>query len=296
MKSARQYLLQLKTAQAETAKHLSKPLRSVRSRLHGTVQLNDNPADHRSNRFLQQRTATLADRRQSHRSPSTHLRFIQFPYQKTVRQPCLPEWGHVGVAGLPQVSAKQTSSQSPKKKTRLLSISVRISEIPRFRARPTTSIRFDNPLRVPVNLIRCENLSRLRVVFAVNFTGSQDHDADLVVDVRHLHAHAQIPLLHAVNRHRLAVARRDRLRELDRLSFDALERNLAIELQVADVAAFRFVFEQRGEKPVDRVLHDFRGLDDWHGTPFPVTRNIFRRSPDRSNRQFYKSSINFAKV
>jgi len=42
-----------------------------------------------------------------------------------------------------------------------------------------------------VNLVRYENLSRFRVVFV----SPQDHDADLVTQIRHLHTHAQIPLL-----------------------------------------------------------------------------------------------------
>ncbi len=65
---------------------------------------------------------------------------------------------------------------------------------------------------------------------------------------------------------------------------------------MGEMFSLRFVFEQRSEEFIDRVLHDFRGLDDWHGTPFPVAENIFRRSPDRSQCQFYRFSLNFAKV
>ena len=445
----------------ETAIRRFESLRHVPATLH----LFHDPADQIPNRFLQQRTATLANRRQFHASPTTHTRFIQFPYQKTVRKE-----DHICVAGLPLVSAKLTISQSQF----LLSVSVK-----GLRARPSTAIRFNNPFRVPVNLVCDENLSRLCVVFVP----PQDHDADLVVDIRHRHADGQMPLLDPVDRHRLAVARRDRLRKFHRLLLDALERQLAIELQVADVAAsrsvlvfqavdvvldrgtrvkavegevagnvllvtpvyqfngqlghllellagplalaflfetaelqrivfaagrmnvvddnqilgvlvplfgviperagvldelaglvkehvvdgddaarmefrvvellqpldaslvddvlvpldfgqeaietglvgcvwhfvghtgdgfvvrnhqagqivgemfsLRFVFEQGREEFLKGVLHDFRGLDDWHGTPFPVAENIFRRSPDRSECQSYKVSGNFAKV
>ena len=470
MESSVKYLSARNRTKTETAQCRFKSLRHVAATLH---PLHD-PADQIPNRFLQQRTATLANRRQFHASPVTHTRFIQFPYQKTVRQEHA-----VRVSGLTHAVPKLTISQSLKKKTRLLSVSVRIPEIQRLRARPTTAIRCDDPLRVPVNLVRNENLSRLCVVFVP----PQDHDADLVVDIRHRHADGQMPLLDPVDRHRLAVARRDRLRKFHRLLLDALERQLAIELQVADVAAsrsvlvfqavdvvldrgtrvkavegevagnvllvtpvyqfngqlghllellagplalaflfetaelqrivfaagrmnvvddnqilgvlvplfgviperagvldelaglvkehvvdgddaarmefrvvellqpldaslvddvlvpldfgqeaietglvgcvwhfvghtgdgfvvrnhqagqivgemfsLRFVFEQGCEKLVNRVLHDFRGLDDWHGTPFPVAENIFRRSPDRSECQSYKVSGNFAKV
>ncbi len=210
MRSARKYLLQLKRAE-----------RPIRSRLCGTVQLFDYSADHRSDRVPKQRTTTLADRRPFHASPVTHTRFIQFPYQKTVRQPCLLERGHVRVAGLPKVSAKLTISQSPKKKTRLLSVSVRIPEIQRFRATPTTAIRRHDALGIPMNPIRHQYLSRP------------------LIHVGHFDAHAQIPLLHPVDRQRLAVPRRNRRRELLHLLLDALEDDLAIELQVADVTAIR---------------------------------------------------------
>ena len=210
-------------AESEAVEKRTETLCYVAACSRNGFHLAHDPADHRSNRFTQQRAATLADRRQFHGSPSTDTRFIQFPYQKTVRQK-----DHVCVSGLTFTVSQLTISQSQL----LLSVSVEC-----LRARPTTTIRFDNSFRVPVNLVRNENLSRLRVVFVPPL----DHDADLVVDVRHLHAHAQIPLLDPVDRHRLAVARRNRFGELRCLLFDAFERQLAIKLQVADVASLAAV-------------------------------------------------------
>ena len=221
------------------------------------------PADQIPYRFLQQRSATLADRRQTHRSPATHTRFIQFPYQKTVRQEHA-----VRVSGLTHAVPKLTISQSQF----LLSVSVK-----GLRARPTTAIRFDDPLRVPVNLVRYENLPRPRVVFVT----PQDHDADLVVDIRHRHADAQIPLLDAVDRHRLAGFGTDRLRELHRLLFDALERQLAVELQIADVTAFRSILVFQA---VDVILNRSTSVKTVEGE---VAGNVFLATPiDQFDSQF----------
>ncbi len=132
-----------------------------------------------------------------------------------------------------------------------------------------------------MNLVRNENLPRPRVVFAVNFTGPQDHDADLVVDVRHRHADAQIPLLDPVDRHRLAGFGTDRLRELHRLLLDAFERPLAIELQVPDVTAFRSVLIFKG---VDVVLDRGTGIKAVEGE---VAGNVFLVTPiDQFDGQF----------
>ena len=54
--------------------------------------------------------------------------------------------------------------------------------------------------------------------------------------------------------------------------------------------------EQGYKKLVEGVLHGFEWRDDWHGSPFPNGANFFRWSPDRSSRQFYELSVNFAKV
>ncbi len=82
MESSVKYLSARNRTKTETAQCRFKSLRHVAATLH---PLHD-PADQIPNRFLQQRTATLANRRQFHASPVTHTRFIQFPYQKTVRQ------------------------------------------------------------------------------------------------------------------------------------------------------------------------------------------------------------------
>ena len=65
---------------------------------------------------------------------------------------------------------------------------------------------------------------------------------------------------------------------------------------IGEMFPLRFVFEQGREELIHRVLHDFRRGDDRHGSPFPVTGNIFTRSPDRSKCRFYKLSVNFTKV
>ena len=188
------------------------------------IQLLKNPINHRTNRIPKQRTATLANRRQFHRGPSTHTRFIQFPHQKTVRQK-----HHVRVSGLTLVVPQLTISQSQF----LLAVSVN-----GFRAAPATAIRLDDAFSVPKNSIRRHDLSRLGIVLRL----PQDHDANLVVDIRHFDAHTQIPLLRAVARgHLLAILRRNRFRELDCLLLNAFEHDLAIEFQITDVAATRSV-------------------------------------------------------
>jgi hypothetical protein len=60
---------------------------------------------------------------------------------------------------------------------------------------------------------------------------------------------------------------------------------------IGEMFSLRIVFEQRCEKLIDRVLHDFRGRNDRHGLPFPVTGNILRRSPDHSKNQLYAPII-----
>jgi hypothetical protein len=65
---------------------------------------------------------------------------------------------------------------------------------------------------------------------------------------------------------------------------------------MGEMFSLRLVFEQGCEELVERVLHDFGWRDDWHGRPFPNGGNFFLRSPDRSKRQSYEVSINFAKV
>jgi hypothetical protein len=107
-----------------------------------------------------------------------------------------------------------------------------------FRACPTTAIGFHDAFRIPEDAIRHEYLAR----FGIVFISPQDHDANLVLDVRHLHVHGQIPLLRAVARyHLLAILRRNRFRELHHFLLDAFMDDVAIELQIADVAATRSV-------------------------------------------------------
>ena len=223
-----------KRPEAEAVKDRVETFSYVSSGRTRDVQFFHDPLDQIPHRFTQQRTATLADRRCSIRRPATQTRFIQALHQKTVRQKHA-----VCVSGLTHAVPQLTVSQSQF----LLSISVK-----GFRAGPTSAIRCNNPVRVPVNPVRDENLSRRLVVFI----SPQDQDANLVADVRHLHAHGQTPLFDAVHNDRLAIFRRDRVRECDRLLLDALERQLAIELQIADIAAFRSI---RVFQRVDVILN-----------------------------------------
>ena len=127
----------------------------------------ENPVDHRANRFAEHCAATFADRRQLHGRPITQTCFIQFSHQKTVRQK-----DHIGVSGLTLIISQLTISEAEF----LLAVSVKS-----FRACPTTAIGFHDAFGVPKNSIRHQYLTRFRIVLIL----PQDHDANLVVDIRH---------------------------------------------------------------------------------------------------------------
>jgi hypothetical protein len=71
------------------------------------IQAFDNPIDYVTQRFFQHRASTFANRCQLHRRPLTQTCFIQFPYQKRVRQ-----HHEVGVSCLPLAASHLTISQS----------------------------------------------------------------------------------------------------------------------------------------------------------------------------------------
>ena len=221
-------------------------LRGVATGFDLALQLFRHPGNHHTHAFTEHRTATLADRRQFHGRlmlrvavlPSfTHTRFIQFPHQETVRQK-----DEINVPGLAFAVSQLTISEAEF----LLTISVK-----GLRACPTTAIGFHDAFRIPKDAIRHEYLARIGIVLI----SPQDHDANLVLDIRHLHVHGQIPLLRSVARfHFLAIFRRNRFRELDHLLLDAFMHDVAIELQIADIAATRFI---RVFQAVD-VVQNFR--------------------------------------
>src|SRR5215469_6259959 len=223
MRLPEKYLLIRKCTESETRQYRFETPRHVDASRSRRFQLLHNPTHHRPNRVTKQCTAALANRRQFHASPITHTRFIQFPNQKTVRQE-----DHIHMSCLTLISSQLTIAQ-PKF---LLSVSVN-----GFRATPTTAISLHDPLRVPVNLIRYDNLSRFGVVLIL----PQDHDANLVTQIRHFHAHAQIPLLDTIHRHRLAIRRRNGVRKFYRRHLLSLERQLAVELQITDITTIRSV-------------------------------------------------------
>ena len=102
----------------------------------------------------------------------------------------------------------------------------------RLRARPAMPVHPHDPTHLPGDPVRHQDLAALLVVAVM----PQDDDPHLVLHVGDAHRRREVPLAPVADPHLLAVRRRDRRRQFAGLDDPALPLQLAVGLQVADVA------------------------------------------------------------
>ena len=101
-----------------------------------------------------------------------------------------------------------------------------------LRARPAMPVNPHDPTHLPGDPVGHQDLHGSRIVSIP----PHDHDPDLVIHLRDAHRHGEVPLPLVADPHLLAVPRRDRGRQFVGLDDLPLPLQLAVALQVADVA------------------------------------------------------------
>jgi len=179
----------------------------------------DRPGQRLAHGLSQHGQAGLPDGRQAFQCPRTRTALPQLTHQDAVRQE-----DHVQVAGLPLAVPELTVAHAQM----LLAVPMEA-----LGASPAATIDANDPADLPVRSIGHQDFAGLGVVAV----GPQDHDPDGMVHVRDTNGLGEIPLPILADVHRLASRRADLPGEflgLDRLT---TEDDLAVELQVPDVAA-----------------------------------------------------------
>lgn len=193
------------------------------------TDLLEHPFDRSSHRLVQHRTAHLAHRPKTPQTPFMQTGTAEGSNRETVRQ-----HDQIHVSRLTHSVTKLTSPHAQF----LFPVPMKS-----LRARPAIPIRIRNANNVPAGLVRQQNLPRLLVRLFV----PQNNDSAFVVRFRHIHAHREVILYFSVTMNDLLlVLRFDRLGEVRRLLFHALESHEPVRLQVADVSTgfAEFVLER----------------------------------------------------
>jgi hypothetical protein len=178
----------------------------------------DRPGDRCAQALPEHRSTGFADGRQPLECPFPRTALLQLAHEQTVRQ-----HDQVHVPGLALDVTQLAVAQSEL----LLAVPVK-----RLRTRPAMPVHPHNPTDLPGDPIGHEDLAGLRIIPVP----PEDHDPDLVLHVGNPHCHGKIPLPLLADPQLLAVARCDRGRQVVGLDDLALELQLAVALQIADVA------------------------------------------------------------
>src|SRR4051794_39867128 len=178
----------------------------------------DRPGERRTQGFLRHRPTGLADGHQPMEGPLLRTALLQLAHEQTVRR-----HDQVDVPGLALDITQLTITQPE------LLLAVPMEGL---RPRPAISVHPHDPTDLPGDPVRHQDLAAPLVVTVM----PQDHDSDLVLHVRYPHRRREVPLAAVADPHLLAVHGRDRGGQLARLDRPALPLQLAVGLQVADIA------------------------------------------------------------
>jgi hypothetical protein len=179
----------------------------------------DHPGQRRTQVLPDHRSTGFADCRQPLQSPFTRTALPQLAHQQTVRQ-----HDQVHVPGLALEITQLTVAEAEL----LLAVPVK-----GLRPRPAMVVDSHDSTHLPGDPIGHQNLAR----FFIILVSPDDHNPNLVVHFGDSHGHGKVPLPLVADPHLLAVASRDRGRQVVGLDDLPLEFQLAVELQVTDITS-----------------------------------------------------------
>jgi len=179
----------------------------------------DHPIDGLPQRLAHHRSAGLPDGRQAFEGPRTRTAVAQLSHHDAVRQE-----DQVHVAGLATAFPELTIAHAQM----LLAVPVEA-----LGAAPAMAVHAENPMDLPLRSIRHEDFARRGAVPSP----PQDDDPQRVVHAVDADAFGEVPLRFAIDDDPLAIFGLDRGRDFFGFERLALEDHLAVELQIADVAA-----------------------------------------------------------
>src|SRR5271157_2012213 len=160
----------------------------------------------------------FADGRQSMERPLTRTALPQLAHQETIRQ-----HDQVHVPGLALGITQLTVAEAEL----LLTVPMK-----GLRTCPAMPVHPHDPTHFPGDPIGHQDLAGLVIVPIP----PENHDPNLVLHVGDTHTHREVPLPFVTNPHLLAVSRRDRGRQVTGLDGLSIPLQLAVALEVADVA------------------------------------------------------------
>ena len=194
------------------------------------VQTVHHPRDRITQRFLEHRSAGLANGLEAFECPITHTTLPQLSHQHAVRQE-----DQIHMAGLAKAIPELTIAHAQM----LLAVSMKA-----LCPTPATPINSQDTCHVPHRSITDEHLPS----FLLFFPAPQNHDPHRMSHLRNFDALREIPLSILADRYELAIFRTDEACQFRRLHQPALKNNLAVEFRIADIrsAGSMYVIEVGG--------------------------------------------------
>ncbi len=169
--------------------------------------------------LLEYGSTGLSDGRQTFQCPRTRMALLQLRHQETVRQE-----DHVHMAGLTKATPKLTFTHAQM----LLAIPMEA-----FCACPTIAINPKDTSHFPSRSVGDQRLSGFCIVTFV----PENHDANLVIHSRDANTDRKVPLAGFADLDELAVLGIDLCGQILDVEFLALEDNLTVKFQIANIVS-----------------------------------------------------------